>query len=109
MPLDEFIIRTYCEICKAYAAVASTPLRRRKRRTLLRHKSAHLAGSSAEPLRVMSWPLSLRVMDSLWTDSILPVAVPVPYFQLTLVPLRIVGEGSNLGDNSLNALKIRWF
>ena len=29
MPLDEFIIRTYCEICEAYAAVASTPLRRR--------------------------------------------------------------------------------
>ena len=30
MPLDEFIIRVYCEVCKAYAAaVASTPLRRR--------------------------------------------------------------------------------
>jgi len=29
MPLDEFIIRTYCEICEAYAAVASTPLRQR--------------------------------------------------------------------------------
>ncbi len=29
MPLDEFIINVYCEICEAYAAVASTPLRRR--------------------------------------------------------------------------------
>ena len=29
MPLDEFIIRVYCEICEAYVAVASTPLRRR--------------------------------------------------------------------------------
>lgn len=29
MPLDEFIIRTYCEICEAYATVANTPLRRR--------------------------------------------------------------------------------
>ena len=29
MPLDEFIIRVYCEICEAYAAVARTPLRRR--------------------------------------------------------------------------------
>ena len=29
MPLDEFIIRTYCEICEAYAAVACIPLRRR--------------------------------------------------------------------------------
>jgi hypothetical protein len=29
MPLDEFIIRVYCEICEAYAAVASTPLRQR--------------------------------------------------------------------------------
>jgi len=32
-------------------------------------------------------------MDSLWTDSILPVAVPVPYFQVTGVPLRmVIGE-----------------
>ena len=29
MPLDEFIIHVYCEICEAYAAVADTPLRRR--------------------------------------------------------------------------------
>lgn len=29
MPLDEFIISVYCEICEAYAAVASTPLRQR--------------------------------------------------------------------------------
>ena len=29
MPLDEFIINVYCEICEAYAAVTSTPLRRR--------------------------------------------------------------------------------
>ena len=29
MPLDEFIIRVYCEICEAYAAVARTPLRQR--------------------------------------------------------------------------------
>ena len=29
MPLDEFIINVYCEICEAYAAVARTPLRQR--------------------------------------------------------------------------------
>lgn len=29
IPLDEFIINVYCEICEAYAAVVSTPLRRR--------------------------------------------------------------------------------
>ena len=29
MPLDEFIINVYCEVCEAYAAVASMPLRRR--------------------------------------------------------------------------------
>ena len=29
MPLDEFIICAYCEICEGYAAVARTPLRRR--------------------------------------------------------------------------------
>ena len=29
MPLDEFIIRTYCEICDAYGAVSHTPLRQR--------------------------------------------------------------------------------
>jgi hypothetical protein len=29
MPLDEFIINVYCEVCEAYAAVASMPLRQR--------------------------------------------------------------------------------
>ena len=29
MPLGEFIINVYCEICEAYAAVADRPLRRR--------------------------------------------------------------------------------
>jgi len=29
MPLDEFIIRVYCEICEAYPTVVSIPLRRR--------------------------------------------------------------------------------
>ena len=33
MPLGEFIINVYCEICEAYAAVGSTPLRQQALRS----------------------------------------------------------------------------
>jgi hypothetical protein len=47
----------------------------------------------------------------LCVSSILPVAVPVPYFQLTLVPLRmteVIDEVENKKHTVAVAVRLRW-
>ena len=67
MPHDEFIINVYCEICEAYAAVASTPLRQRGFAPALSDEEALEAGdrwrlpgneSGQADLELLSLPLA---------------------------------------------------